>query len=64
MMLNHGPELLFVLMMWETKILRKIWTNTSKRQLEEKNKKFIKKIISRDIVTIIKCRDVNGFVIL
>lgn len=64
MMLNHGPELLFVLMMWETKILRKIWTNTSKRQLEEKNKKFIKKIISRDIVTIIKCRDLNGFVIL
>jgi len=47
-MLNHGPQLLLVLMTWETKILRKIWTNTSKRQMEKKNQEiYIKKIRSR-----------------
>jgi len=45
MKLNHGPQLLFVLMTWEMKILRKIWTNTSKRQLEEKNHEiYLKKL--------------------
>jgi len=30
----------------------------------KESRNLFKKIISRDIVTIIKCRDLNGFVIL
>jgi len=64
MMLNHGPQLLFILMTWETKILRKYMDQhkpTATGAKESRN--LSKKIISRD-VTIIKCKDLNGFVTL
>lgn len=60
-MLNHGSQLLFVLMTWETKILRKYLDQHMQTATGKKNKEIYDKFISRNIVTVIKCRGLNGF---
>jgi hypothetical protein len=53
-------HVLFVIGMWERKI-ENIWARASKPRMEKKNQEIYNKFISREILALIKCRDLKGF---